>query len=101
MRNGDAPSGLAEVGRQRACVMAVRAALEAVQQHDDFSRVGAAGEIHVDEIAVGALPALARESDARRREKRRGDGLQMADQCRSFGAPSRGALCGCPGAGEA
>jgi hypothetical protein len=46
------------------------------REHPPGCRV--AGEVDIDEIAVGRVPTLARERNARGRAQRRIDGLQMA-----------------------
>jgi succinyl-CoA synthetase beta subunit len=60
-----------------------------------------AGEVDIDEVAVGRVPALALELDARRRAQDRENGLEVTDQWRIFGPVSGDVGCGCAGAGEA
>ena len=59
--------------------MAVRAALEAVKQHHDALGLRIAGEVDVDEIAIGRIPALARKADGRRPKQRRHHGLKVTE----------------------
>ena len=61
----------------RARVVAVRAPLQAMKQREQPPGCRIAGEIDVDEIAVGRLPALARERKARGRAQRSIEGLQV------------------------
>ncbi len=85
--------------------MAVGRAFESVEQHHQAGRLRIPGEVDVDEVAVGRVPAAALESCRRLRQQRRRDGLEVADQCSVLGGALRGvagaAGAGCAGAGEA
>jgi len=98
MRDRDAPPGVREGAPESPRVMTVGAAFQAVEQHQ---RPAAAGEVDVDEIAVGRLPALADERRPRARPQGGSQGLQMTDQCSVLGGGSRAAACFSAGAGEA
>ena len=99
MGNGNAPAGARECRREYARIVARRAAFEAVEKHE---RPAAAGEVNVDEVAVGRLPTLAHERHARPRPQCRRDGLQVADQCSVLGGASGAAACSfSAGAGDA
>jgi hypothetical protein len=63
-----------------ARVMAVGAAFEAVEEREALRRGRVAGEVDVDEVAVGRVPALPLQVDARRRRERRADGLQVSEK---------------------
>src|SRR5688572_8584366 len=110
MRDGEPPAALQGVPCQGARIVAVGPALQPVKQHELRAGARVAAEVDVDEVAVGAIPALAPQRRARRRKQRRHDGLQMPAgqppgrceaQCSSFGGASPGAGSGCAGAGEA
>jgi hypothetical protein len=80
VRNGDAPAALRGVGGDAARIVAVRAAFEPVEQREALRRRRIAGEVDVDEVAVGRVPALARQPYPRRRRERRADRLQVAEK---------------------
>jgi hypothetical protein len=63
-----------------APVVAVGGAFEAVKQDQAARGGGIAGEIHVDEVAVGRVPAFALQSNARRWRERRTDRLQVSEK---------------------
>jgi hypothetical protein len=77
VRHGNAPARGKGVRGERAGVVAVGAAFQAVKQRELPAGARVSGEIDVDEIAVGRLPALAREREPRGRAQRRIDRLQV------------------------
>src|SRR5687767_1295778 len=78
VRDGDAPAILRRMPGDGARVVAVGASLEAVEQRDAPRRSRFAGEIDVDEVAVGRVPAFALEREPRRRPQRGVNRLQVA-----------------------
>src|SRR4051812_50095692 len=90
MRDRDAPPRLRQRACEKPCVVTVRAAFQAMEQHCQMRELLAAGEIDVDEVAVRRLPAAAPEGDALRREQRRAGGFGGTDQCRGLGWGARG-----------
>jgi hypothetical protein len=50
-----------------------------VEQRHALRRRRVAGEVDVDEVAVGRVPALALQPYARRRRERRADRLQVSE----------------------
>jgi hypothetical protein len=80
VRQRDAPAPLRRVRGERARVVAVGAAFEAVEQDQAPRRARVAGEIDVDEVAVGRVPALPLEARARRRRERGLDRLQVSEK---------------------
>src|SRR5207302_4256621 len=111
MRHRQPPAARERMRGERARIVAVGAALEAVEQHQQARGRALTGKVDVDEIAVRRFPALALQCDASRRMQRRVEGLQVparqppgsrvAVQCRIFGGASRDAASSCAGAGEA
>src|SRR6266540_7262510 len=107
MRYRATPRPLPELARERASVMAARAALEAVKQHDERGIRRTCQTIDIDEIAVRRVPALSLPINSRTAEQRAVQCLQVCAgqppgssvgawrQCRIFGdsAGARGA-CG-------
>ena len=77
VRHRQPPSARERVRGERARVVAVGAAFEAVEQHQQARGSPLAGEVDVDEIAVRRFPALALQCDTGRRMQRRVDGLQV------------------------
>ncbi|HVJ12813.1 MAG TPA: hypothetical protein VNC62_14685 [Burkholderiales bacterium] len=51
-----------------------------MEQREALRRRRIAGEVDVDEVAVGRVPALARQPYPRRRRERRADRLQVAEK---------------------
>jgi hypothetical protein len=68
------------IGSDAARIVAVGAAFEPVEQRDALRRRRIAGEVDVDEVAVGRVPALALQPYPRRRRERRADGLQVSEK---------------------
>src|SRR5467141_2880546 len=107
MRYRATPCPLPELARERASVMAARAALKAVKQHDERGIRRTCQTIDIDEIAVRRVPALSLPINSRTAEQRAVQCLQVCagqppgssvgawSQCRIFGdsAEARGA-CG-------
>jgi hypothetical protein len=85
MRHGEAPPALARHVGEGQGVVAARRSLQPVEQHQQRARRASLAilqEVHVHEVAVRRVPALApvagRGPEGAAREQRGPDGLRMA-----------------------
>src|SRR5438552_701387 len=110
VRHGAAPGLLPELARKCTSVMAARAALEALKQHNERSIGWTCQTVDIDEIAVRRVPAFSLPTRLGTADQHAVQGLQVCavqppgssvgawTQCRIFG-DSAGARGAC-GAGE-